>query len=95
MNDLTTSSPLAPKQAELLEYLHALPIDAELPAMRDIGKALGCDAYEISGAFVGLAARGRLTTRHGTRSHHRGHRIVRLRDGRVLKTRGCPLEMPA
>jgi hypothetical protein len=91
-----TSSIHMLRAERLHEYLLALPGD-DLPAMRVIGEALNFPpaqgAYMVCEAFERLAVDGRVQERHGSRAQNRGHRIIRLRNGRVLKTAGCPLTL--
>jgi hypothetical protein len=70
--------------------------DEPLPSMRSIGDAIAIPgAHLVCSAFDRLATEGRIQTMHGTRSQHRGHRIVKLvPQNRTLKTKDCPLELP-
>lgn len=83
---------------KLHSYLLAVPLGGELPSAKAIADQLhfpiAAGAYHVCEAFDVLAVQRRIVQRHGTRSEARGHRIVRLANGRVLRTRNCPLELP-
>lgn len=92
-------STLGPLRAEkLMLFLLAQPEDRPLPSMKEIAVALGfprsAGSWAVCGAFDYLRYHKRIVTVSGKRAQYRGHRIVRLPDGRVLKTAGCQVELP-
>jgi hypothetical protein len=86
------------RAADLHSYLLALPDGAVLPRMKDIGITLNfgrsAGTYHVCRAFETLQAGKHLEQAHGTLSTARGHRVVRLKDGRLLHTADCPLVLP-
>jgi hypothetical protein len=83
------------RASRLHQYLMSLPDGGVLPPMKDIAEVLSFNpsngAYLVCCAFDMLESAGHLRQAHGTVSKDRGHRIVRMSNGRVLKTYGCPL----
>jgi hypothetical protein len=83
----------------LLAFLEALPTDV-LPRGSDIAAALNAidgPKYTSSTVFTlfeDLARAGIITLANGGHTR-RQQRIVRLASGRVLRTEGCELELPA
>jgi hypothetical protein len=80
----------------LYTFLADLPAQAVLPRAAEIAELLGIGtngAYHVAQAFDTLEAARRIETVHGTRSVARGHRIVRLPNGRTFATEGCPLAL--
>jgi hypothetical protein len=79
----------------LYAYLDGLADGSTLASMDAIGDQLhfpvAARAWSVCCAFDTLQRQLRLTTAHGTRSHCRGQRIVRMPDGRTFKTAGCVL----
>jgi hypothetical protein len=86
------------RRERLMKLLTEWPADKPLAPMADLGRMIGASisalAYVACGDLDSLARQERIQTVSGTRSTHRGHRIVRLPDGRELRTAGCLLVLP-
>lgn len=71
--------------------------DLELPRLHEICPQLEplVDPYRLATAIQWLARQGMIDVRHGKRSHHRGHYVIRVRStGRIYRTAACPFELP-
>ena len=86
------------RRDRLMKLLIEWPKDKPLARMADLGRMIGASpaalAYIVCGDLDTLATQRRLQTASGTWSVNRGHRIVRLPSGRVLKTEPCALVLP-
>ena len=79
----------------LMDWLLA-PGGASLPRLSEIGDLCRpkTDGYGIHTCLRMLRRSGRITWRSGMVAHNRGHQAIRLKNGKVLKTIGCPFDPP-
>ena len=72
--------------------------DPKLPRLHEICVKLLpeiIEPYRLSAAIGWLSRQGMIDVAHGTRSHHRGHYVIRVRStGRIYRTVDCPLKLP-